>query len=70
MSIQDFERLRVKNNKMCITRPKIENFERWGVNLLSYIEKRNRTVFERSRTSRDRISSHLESHVNKFPIAK
>ena len=54
ISNQDFERLRVKNNEMCVTgtRAKFKRlrtsrdreFERSGVNLLCYIEEKNGTA--------------------------
>ena len=71
---QDFERLRVKNNEMCVTGPRAyferlrtsrdREFERSGVNLLCYIEKKNGTAallreignFERSEFEPSRVT--------------
>ena len=64
ISNQDFERLRVKNNEICVTGPRAKferlrtsrdrEFERSGVNLLCYIEKRKGTVvFLRDRELRE-----------------
>ena len=70
MNNQDFERLKVENNEKCITGPRAKfeslrtlkdrEFERLGVNLLSYIlDKGNGTTVLLREIRVTAIKSHL-----------